>query len=183
MSYGAAIWQRCKGACAIMLGSKSRSAISKSKLAPLTGNANSSAPTAKNSKPNVAGSQPLAMIVEDSPVLALQSAAALAEAGFSTVIASGVDEARRWLATYQFAAILLDLDLADSTCDQTISIIPELSASAPVIVVTGSGTSMTVDEAVSAGALGYVIKGAQGTAREIRSQVRWAMSYTAIFHA
>jgi two-component system, sensor histidine kinase and response regulator len=118
------------------------------------------------------------LLVEDSP-----SDAALLEANiltqgatgdFSVRVTGSLQKALVQLKNNHFDAILLDLNLPDSTGLSTIQQARQTSPDAPIIVLTGLDDEKMGMEAVHAGVQDYLVKG-QADGRTIIRAVRYAI--------
>lgn len=103
---------------------------------------------------------PRLLAVEDEPGNAALLEAILRRAGYQLSIATGVEEARAFLALETPALVLLDRQLPDG---DGLELIPEIRASArtadiPILVVSGSLLPRDVRHAMDAGADGFLAK-------------------------
>ena len=104
--------------------------------------------------------RPLLLAVEDEPRNAALLEAILGRAGYRLHIASGVDEARAFLAEERPAMVLLDRHLPDG---DGLDLIPEIRGddrlgSVPILLVSASVLPRDVRIALGAGADGFLAK-------------------------
>jgi DNA-binding NarL/FixJ family response regulator len=110
-----------------------------------------------------AGAVPVrVLVVDDHPLWRDGTARYLAEAGFTVVgtAGSGV-QALRIAAAVRPDVVLLDLNLPDLPGDEVIRGLLAAVPAARVLMLSASGERQDVLDAVTAGALGYMLKSAQ----------------------
>jgi two-component system response regulator RegA len=96
------------------------------------------------------------LLVDDSEILRMTTAALLEEAGYQVVEAASLAQARASLGVEELAAAVVDLHLADGL---GTALLPELRAAHPraaFILLSGSARSMDAVECDL-----YVVKGAK----------------------
>ena len=103
---------------------------------------------------------PLLLAVEDEPRNAALLEAILGRAGYRLHIATGVEEARAFLAEETPAMVLLDRHLPDG---DGLDLIPEIRGDArlgdvPILLVSASVLPRDVQVAMDAGADGFLAK-------------------------
>ena len=104
--------------------------------------------------------QPLLLAVEDEPRNAALLEAILGRAGYRLHIATGVEEARAFLAEETPAMVLLDRHLPDG---DGLDLIPEIRENerlgeVPILLVSASVLPRDVQLAMDAGADGFLAK-------------------------
>lgn len=95
--------------------------------------------------------------------------------GFEPDAVGSLAEARARLRTEGFDAILLDLNLGDSSGLDTLETLQELAPSTPIVILTGMGDEEQGVAAVEAGAQEYLTKSGVG-ADELRQELRIAVA-------
>jgi two-component system sensor histidine kinase/response regulator len=98
------------------------------------------------------------LLVEDSSTYVFALRKILTILGISVVVAGTLKAARAELASCDFDAVLLDLNLPDSAGLDTLHNILE-ACDLPTVVITSSGDRTTAAAAILAGADDYLVKG------------------------
>ncbi|MBI5461876.1 MAG: EAL domain-containing protein [Gammaproteobacteria bacterium] len=117
------------------------------------------------------------LLVEDNPGDAALIRALLAEADAPNIAleqVSRLSEAAQRLKETAFDAVLLDLNLPDSTGLDTVRRMLTLAPALPIVVLTGLDDEIVGDHAVDAGAHAYLVKG-QHDGRFLRRTLRHAV--------
>ena len=120
------------------------------------------------------------LIVDDHPIWREGTARYLAEAGFTVAgTASDGRQALRIAAAVRPDVVLLDLGLPDLPGTEVIRRLAANGSPARVLMLSASGDRQDVLDAVTAGALGYVLKSAR--IEELVAAVREAAAGHAVF--
>jgi DNA-binding response OmpR family regulator len=98
------------------------------------------------------------LIVEDDVALATALAAALARRGFASDAATGIADAAQMASVAQYAAILLDLGLADGDGIELIQTLRARANPVPILAMTARGGLEDRILGLNAGADDYVVK-------------------------
>ncbi len=115
------------------------------------------------------------LLVEDNPGDAVLLREALAaDLSVRVTVAPTLGEALAALAERSFGAVLLDLDLPDSSGAGTISRTSDACPEVPIIVMTGGADDDAASQAIGRGAQDYLPKGSADGAMILRA-VRYAI--------
>lgn len=116
------------------------------------------------------------LLVEDNPgdVVLLQDALAEDSRGVSIAVVSCLQDALTKLRNHRFDAVLLDLDLPDSSGAGTISLTSTAAPDVAIIVMTGAADGDAASQAIWRGAQDYLPKGSADGAMILRS-IRYAI--------
>ncbi len=98
------------------------------------------------------------LVVEDDPATSRMVTMALKSAGFVSVAAASLAQAREALAHRHFRLILCDLYLGDGTGLDLLRMNRDSVHPAPVIMITAQGSVETAVEAIREGAVDYLAK-------------------------
>jgi DNA-binding NtrC family response regulator len=101
---------------------------------------------------------PRVLIVDDDRTIRQALALALEDAGYDSLTACGVEDARRQLAEGDFNAVLLDIRLKDGDGLRLLDDLRRDAPHLPVIMATAYGDSEHTIYAMKAGAFEYVTK-------------------------
>lgn len=116
------------------------------------------------------------LVVEDDAVYQHLLVAWLEQGeGFEPDTAESLQAARARLATEGFDAILLDLNLGDSSGLETLETLQAMAPSTPIVILTGMEDEAQGVAAVEAGAQEYLTKSGVG-ADELRQELRIAVA-------
>lgn len=85
-------------------------------------------------------SKPLALILEDQGLIALDVESSLQEAGFNTSCMTSIRDTRHWLEGHTPAVAIVDIELADGSCEEVVERLHALQV--PFIVHSGDPKSM-----------------------------------------
>ncbi|WP_052063323.1 PAS domain S-box protein [Nitrincola sp. A-D6] len=121
---------------------------------------------------------PLILVIEDEPGDAQLIRLQLEEQGaqaYQIVLAVSLKDAETQVKQHKLVpnAILLDLNLPDSTGVATVRRCYQLFPDVPVVVLTGLDDQAATEAAIEAGAEDYLSKGSEG--RWIRKAIRYAI--------
>jgi PAS domain S-box-containing protein len=100
------------------------------------------------------------LVVEDSPMQSMIIQDALGEAGFETVAAVSLQEARDWLARNVPELIVLDYRLPDGEGVDLIDWLDAANRKIPFVVTTARGSEQIAVDMMKRGALDYLVKDA-----------------------
>jgi DNA-binding NarL/FixJ family response regulator len=118
--------------------------------------------------------------VDDHPIWREGTARYLSEAGYTVAGTAGDGaQALRIIAATRPDVVLLDLNLPDASGAEVARRLLAAQPSARVLMLSASGAQQDVLDAVSAGAMGYVLKSAQLT--ELVDAVRSAAAGLPVF--
>ena len=98
------------------------------------------------------------LMVDDEPAVLFGYARYFAKAGYETVDAGTLAEARRSVTFRRFDAVLLDLNLPDGNGLEWIRVLREEQPEIAIIVITGQGDVPTAVEAMRLGADNFLVK-------------------------
>lgn len=98
------------------------------------------------------------LIVEDEPVMAGLVSGALQRAGFSLDTAESVSTADALLRDHDYAAVVLDLGLADGDGLALLQALRERNSPVPVLIMTARDTEMDREAGLITGADDYLVK-------------------------
>lgn len=132
----------------------------------------------KQTDVNAEHTAPVVLVIEDEPgdaqLIKLQLQEQDAQA-YQIVLAGSLKDAETKVKQQQLKpnAILLDLNLPDSTGVATVRRCYQLFPDVPVVVLTGLDDQAATEAAIEAGAEDYLSKGAEG--RWIRKAIRYAI--------
>jgi len=98
------------------------------------------------------------LMVDDEPAVLFGYGRYFAKAGFETVDAGTLAEARRSISARRFDAVLLDLNLPDGNGLEWIRSLREEQPEIAIIVITGQGDVPTAVEAMRLGADNFLVK-------------------------
>lgn len=132
----------------------------------------------KQKNVNAEHSAPVVLVIEDEPgdaqLIRLQLQEQDAQA-YQIVLAGSLKDAEMQVKQQRLVpnAILLDLNLPDSTGVATVRRCYQLFPDVPVVVLTGLDDQAATEAAIEAGAEDYLSKGAEG--RWIRKAIRYAI--------
>jgi DNA-binding NarL/FixJ family response regulator len=134
----------------------------------------------QNAEPRRDETAPRLLIVDDHPIWREGTARYLAEAGFTVAGTAGDGEqALRIAAAVRPDVVLLDLGLPDLPGTEVIRLLSTAGEKAHVLMLSASGDRQDVLDAVTAGALGYVLKSAR--IEELVAAVRAAADGQPVF--
>lgn len=120
------------------------------------------------------------LVVDDHPIWREGTARYLSEAGYTVAGTAGDGaQALRIIAATRPDVVLLDLNLPDGSGAEVARRLLAAQPSARVLMLSASGAQQDVLDAISAGALGYVLKSAQLT--ELVDAVRSAAAGQPVF--
>jgi DNA-binding NarL/FixJ family response regulator len=120
------------------------------------------------------------LIVDDHPIWREATARHLAEAGYTVAGTAGDGaQALRIRAAVRPGVVLLDLNLPDMSGATVTRSLLDADPGIRVLMLSASGERQDVLDAVTAGAIGYVLKSAQVS--ELVSAVRSAAAGEAVF--
>lgn len=102
------------------------------------------------------------LLIEDNPADAALLIESLTSHSVRMICASDLAEGLRFAETQRFDAVLLDLNLPDSSGLDTVSRVVECIPETPVIVLTGLEDENLAMRAVALGAQDYLVKGSVG---------------------
>ena len=122
------------------------------------------------------------LIVEDRKSLRIILRQALEQAGFEVTEVHTVGAAKDLLRREDFDLLTLDMQLPDSTREETVKLIPVWSPSVPIIVITGTGDPDFVTEVFDQGASGYLSKDCN-LVEQLPSLARGALAGTRLHRA
>lgn len=101
------------------------------------------------------------LIVEDSPTVAMMTAAFLRSLNVTTTTASTLMEAEDKVHRHHYDLVVLDLNLPDSPADETVARWQEVAGDTPFVVLTGSADKNTRQAALARGVVAVIEKGPQ----------------------
>src|SRR6266481_3939964 len=96
-----------------------------------------------------------ALVVDDDPAILMALAELVEREGFTTSVASNVDDARSLIASKNPEVVLTDLILPDGS---GIDLMKDLDSTAQVVLITGHASVDTAVEALRLGASDYLTK-------------------------
>lgn len=99
------------------------------------------------------------LIVEDSPTVAMMTAAFLRSLNVTTTTASTLMEAEDKIHRHHYDLVVLDLNLPDSPADETVARWQEVAGDTPFVVLTGSADKNTRQAALARGVVAVIEKG------------------------
>ena len=112
------------------------------------------------------------LVVDDDPQILRFVRDALAAAGYAAQVTGDPEEAVRVVRTKQPRLVLLDLALPGTDGIELMQRVPEM-ADLPVIFISGYGRNETIERALDAGAVDYLVKPFSKT--ELTARVRAAL--------
>lgn len=101
---------------------------------------------------------PRILVVEDEPATAELERRTLERAGIRTCLAKSIKQAKEFLSSTTFEAILLDYQLPDGEAWEIVDIARAKMPPIPVVLVTAMGSEKLVAEAIQRGVSDYVRK-------------------------
>ncbi len=98
------------------------------------------------------------LAVDDDKLFRMDLSLVLGREGYAVDTASCVDEARAMLESAHYEVVLTDVGLPDASGLEVLRCAKSIAPDTQVILVTGSATGVTEEQAIAAGALAFMLK-------------------------